>query len=87
MEAEIEIGGFTISKYLMTRLIVSLDIFIVLIFIVYLISIKILVNKEVELFDEQHIEMMDFGVQMTGLPPKSLYKTETNLRAMINSHF
>lgn len=71
----------------MTQLIVSLDAVIVLIFVAYLIAIKVLVKKEVALFDEQHVEMMDFGVQMTGLPPKSIYKTETNLRAMIHAHF
>ena len=61
-ETSIVVGDYEVSRYNLTRIVVGLDMVIVLGFIVYIILMKMLVHNEVELFDEHHIELMDFSV-------------------------
>lgn len=64
-----------------------MDAVIVLGYVVYVLTIKSLVKKEVEFFDIETVSIEDFAIQIKGIPPKSIYKHKTNLRAMLTDHF
>jgi hypothetical protein len=71
----------------LTQFVILLDAVVVLSFVVYIITIKRLVRKEVDFYDLETVSIEDFAIQVKGIPPKSVYKHKTNLRAMLTAHF
>ena len=80
-------GWFTMSRTHLTQLVILLDSVVVLSFVVYIIAIKARVKKEVDFYDLETVSIEDFAIQVKGIPPKSVYKHKTNLRAMLTAHF
>ena len=79
-------GGATLTRETIGMIVACADILCVLVFFFAIWFLKSSTELAVEEFKDQSLEIREFALELTNLPPRSFYKHEKSLRSMLWNH-